>query len=201
MEMLQHRSRRYPVRVIGRRLRRPLVISGERLCLRDFVGSDFESVHSYATDREVVRFMEWGPNSAEATLEFLTRACSCAAETPRRQFELAVTMLDTGLLIGGIGIHTSGSQGMLGYCFARSAWGQGYATEAARLGASFAFGSLGLHRVWARCDSENEASIRVLVKLGLRREGLAKNDCQIRGEWRNTFTYAILADEWGQYTG
>jgi RimJ/RimL family protein N-acetyltransferase len=90
---------------------------------------------------------------------------------------------------------------MLGYCFARSAWGKGYATEAARLIISHGFHSLGIHRIWARCDSENEASLRVLEKLGMRREGLAKHDCQIRGEWRNTYLYAVLVDEWESPNG
>ena len=85
---------------------------------------------------------------------------------------------------------------MLGYCFARAAWGQGYASEAAHLIVGFGFESLGIHRVWAECDSENAASLRVLDKLGMRREGLFMHNCQIRGEWRDTALYAILEDEW-----
>ncbi len=172
------------------------MLANERLNLREFEPSDFDRVHSYATDSEVVRFMEWGPNSAEETRDFLLRACSYAKENPRRKFELAVIEVVSGQLVGGIGLHISDAQAMLGYCFASSVWGQGYATEAARLLLAYGFSSLNVHRVWARCDSENIASIRVLEKLGMRREGLAKHDCRIRGEWRNTFLYAVLADEW-----
>ncbi len=83
-----------------------------------------------------------------------------------------------------------------GYCFARPAWGQGFATEAARLILDFGFETLGIHRVRAGCDSENAASLRVLEKLGMRREGYFKHDCQIRGVWRDTVAFAILSDEW-----
>jgi len=172
------------------------VLKGERLILREFATADFDSVHAYAVDEAVVRYMEWGPNTEDATREFLVRALSFKEEAPRVTYEMAVTEAATGKLIGGFGLHTSGLQAMLGHCISRAAWGQGYATEAARLLVSHGFGSLGVHRVWARCDSENIASLRVLEKLGMRREGLAKHDCQIRGIWRSTFSYAVLEEEW-----
>ena len=76
----------------------------------------------------------------------------------------------------------------------------GFATEAARLILDFSFKTLGLHRVWAGCDSENVASARVLEKVGMRREGCHKHDCQIRGVWRDTLAFAILDDEWAAIT-
>ena len=177
------------------------MLKSERLILRDFATSDFDAVHAYAVDSEVVRYMEWGPNTEDATRDFLARALKFSEESPRTIFELAVTEASTGKLVGGIGLHTSELQAMLGYCFSRAAWGHGYATEAAHLLVSYGFQSVGVHRVWARCDSENAASLRLLEKLGMRCEGLAKHDCQIRGVWRNTFTYAVLAGEWNIQTG
>ena len=172
------------------------MLESERLILREFIDNDFEAVHAYATDLEVLRYMEWGPNSEGETREFLARSQSHASAEPRTGYELAVVEKATDGLLGGIGLHADGTQAMLGYCFARHAWGKGYATEAARLLVDFGFDSLGIHRVWARCDSENGTSLRVLEKLGMRREGYFKHDCQIRGEWRNTALFAILEDEW-----
>lgn len=172
------------------------MLSGERLVLREFDSGDLDAVHTYAKDIEVVRYMEWGPNSRAETEEFLARAEAQACADPRANYELAVVELNTGILVGGMGLRTEGLQGLLGYCFARSSWGNGYATEAARLMVAFGFGSLGLHRIRARCDSENAASRRVLEKIGMRREGCFKHDCQIRGEWRNTEVMAILESEW-----
>jgi RimJ/RimL family protein N-acetyltransferase len=173
-----------------------VVLKSQRLTLRDFREDDFEAVHAYATDLEVVRYMSWGPNSEVETREFLDRVHTQAVKDPRMVFELAVVNADSGGLIGGIGLHADGTQAMLGYCFARSAWGQGFATEAASRMARFGFESLGVHRIWAHCDSENAASIRVLEKLGMRREGCLRHECQIRGSWRDTLVFAILEDEW-----
>ena len=168
----------------------------DRLLLREFSDEDFEAVHAYASDPDVVRFMAWGPNSEAETREFLKRAKTDAEANPRRQFELAVVRRASGDLIGGIGLHVDGSNAMLGFCFARSAWGQGYATEAAQTLLDFGFGPLGLHRIWADCDSVNAASVRVLQKLGMRQEGHLRHECEIRGEWRDTLIFAILDEEW-----
>jgi RimJ/RimL family protein N-acetyltransferase len=53
---------------------------------------------------------------------------------------------------------------------ARSAWAQGYATEAAGAVVAWALAQPELHRVWAVCDVENAASARVLEKSGMTRE-------------------------------
>ena len=173
----------------------------ERLLLREFSDEDFQAVHAYASDPDVVRYMTWGPNSEDETREFLRLAKSNAEMDPRVQFGLAIVRHASDELIGSIGLHVDGSNAMLGFCYARSAWGRGYATEAARVLLDFGFGSLGLHRIWADCDSENAASIRVLQKLGMRQEGHLRHDCQIRGEWRDTLVFAILDNEWGLTAG
>ena len=172
------------------------MIQSERLTLREFRGDDFDAVHSYACDVEVVRYMPWGPNTDDETRAFLERAQSYASADPRTGYELAVVETSADRLIGGIGLDANDQQGVLGYCFARPAWGQGFATEAARLILDFGFETLGIHRVRAGCDSENAASLRVLEKIGMRREGYFKHDCQIRGVWRDTVAFAILSDEW-----
>jgi RimJ/RimL family protein N-acetyltransferase len=172
------------------------MFNSDRLFLREFCDDDFEAVHAYGSDPEVVRYMVWGPNSEEETRDFLERAQARAKVDPRAEYDFAVTLADTGELIGGIGIYVDGSNAMLGYCFARPVWGNGYASEAARLIVDLGFGSLGVHRVWAGCDPENVGSIGVLEKLGMTREGHLREECQIRGEWRDTLVFGILADEW-----
>lgn len=141
-----------------------------RLVLRELTDSDFGAVHAYASDPEVVRYMPWGPNSEAETREFIKRAQTMAAAQPRVGYELAVTVRQTGELIGAIGLHRERAQeneAMLGYCFGQPAWGHGYATEAGQAMVEFGLRSLGLESVWAGCDSDNSGSIRVLEKLGM----------------------------------
>ena len=67
-----------------------VIIQTKRLVLRDFNEDDWEAVHEYASDPEVVRYMEWGPNTEEETRNFIKRAISHQNEKPRRNFTLAI---------------------------------------------------------------------------------------------------------------
>ena len=53
-------------------------IETPRLLLRDFVPADWTAVHTYASDPEVVRFMNWGPNSVDDSQAFVARAIALA---------------------------------------------------------------------------------------------------------------------------
>jgi len=170
-----------------------------RLTLRDFREADWQAVHRYAVDPEVVRYMAWGPNTEAETQEFVRRTLEHQAAEPRRHFGLAVTLNPDGRLIGACNITAAGTDdrgGYIGYVLRRDHWRQGYATEAARALLGFGFGSLGLHRIIATCDTDNGASARVMEKAGMRREGRLLEHKWIKGRWRDSFLYAILDREW-----
>jgi ribosomal-protein-alanine N-acetyltransferase len=59
-----------------------------------------------------------------------------------------------------------------------------------------AFGSLGLHRVEANIQPENQASIRLVQKCGFRREGFSPRYLKIVGQWRDHERWALLTEEW-----
>ncbi|MDZ8104634.1 MAG: GNAT family protein [Nostoc sp. DedQUE12a] len=171
----------------------------ERLVLRDFVESDWPAVHQYASDREVVRYLTFGPNSEEDTKNFLQREILLQKQELRQHFALAVTLKSQKQLIGICRISTLDTvnkTGSIGYCFTKQFWGQGYATEAVREIISFGFQELGLHRIFATCHPANIASVRVMQKNGMQQEGYLRQHHWIKGEWRDSWLYAILEDEW-----
>ncbi len=143
------------------------MIRTARLLLRDFTAADFAAAHAWATDPEVVRYMEWGPNTEEETRAFLALKAQEAAAQPRTVLDLAVVPAGESEPVGSVGLRVAGRVGILGYCFARSAWGRGYATEAARGLVDHGFGELGLTLIRALCDPGNTASIHVMEKLGM----------------------------------
>lgn len=174
-------------------------IRTERLVMREFRESDLDAVHVYGSDPEVVRFMDWGPNTLEDTRAFLGRMFAAQAQWPRPDVNLAVEHVADGRVIGAIrlGITDAANRTAdLGYSFARSYWRQGLGVEAARAMLDVGFRALGLHRIHAHCDPRNAGSYGVMEKLGMRREGLLRHNLRLRGEWRDTLLYAILADEW-----
>ena len=171
----------------------------ERLLLREMRADDETAVHEYASDPEVVRLMIWGPNTREATSEFLTRAFDAQEKWPRAAVGLAIELKSERRMIGSIELRISDEANRtadFGYVLNRKYWGHGYMTEGARAVLNVAFNALKLHRVWATCHAQNRASYRVMEKLGMRREGLFLKNAMEKGEWRDTYLYAVLAEEW-----
>ena len=60
----------------------------------------------------------------------------------------------------------------------------------------FGFAGLGLESVWAGCDTENGASIRVLEKLGMSVQPKYPRDAEVSGEWRDSLMFRIRSSEW-----
>ena len=176
-----------------------LPIVTARLEIRDFVPADRQALHEYASDPRVTQYLWWGPFSEIDTLQFLERVGRDAKASPREKFELAVVDRALGRVIGGCELLSRRSiyqEYEIGYCFRPDAWGRGFATETVRALLDFGFRSISAHRIYALVDPENAASGQLLARLGLRREGHLRKDSLIRGEWRDSWVYALLAEEW-----
>lgn len=145
-----------------------------RLLLREFRRTDHAAVHEFASDPEVVRHTDWGPNTPQDTAAFLREVAAHAALTPRSTFALAIVNPAVGALIGSIQLAETDPphrQAEIGYVLARPWWGHGYATEATQALMRFGFDQLGLREISATCDPANVASARVLTKAECGRSG------------------------------
>ena len=89
------------------------------------------------------------------------------------------------------------TEAQLGYIFDPAYGGQGYATEAVTAVVAHAFGQLGVRRMTAGCFADHLASVRILEKIGMRREqhGVGDSWHAERG-WVDGYTYAMLAESW-----
>jgi [ribosomal protein S5]-alanine N-acetyltransferase len=66
-------------------------IPTERLILREFRDADWPSVQRYASDLDVVRYQDWGPNSEQQTFDFIARTIEARLE-PRTAYTLAIEL-------------------------------------------------------------------------------------------------------------
>jgi ribosomal-protein-alanine N-acetyltransferase len=170
-----------------------------RLRLREWREDDWPGAHAYGSDPEVVRYMDWGPNTEEATRAFIAASMRARQATPRTHYDLAVTLAESDEVIGGCRIWIESPEHLdasIGYSLVRAHWGHGYATEVARGLIRFGFETLGMHRIWAIVEPENAASARVLEKAGMQREGRLRDHRYAKGHWRDSVIYAILAPDW-----
>ena len=124
-----------------------LPIVTARLTLQDFVPGDFDTIHAYASDPDVTRFMFHGVRTANDTRDYLDRMIASQAETPRLIWELAVIERWSGRLVAACDLTCENPrEGDLGFIFSKDAWGMGYATESAQAMVRAGFNELGLAR-------------------------------------------------------
>jgi RimJ/RimL family protein N-acetyltransferase len=152
----------------------PNEITTERLVLRPPTEADAEQLFSrYCQDREVCRYMSWGPHrSIDDTYDYLRRITS--ENEAGTSAGYLIFSQRTNELLGSVGGRLNATTVQWGYCLARAAWGQGFATEAARAFASEAIRQPSIWRLQAFCDLENRASARVLEKSGSKLEGVLR---------------------------
>ncbi|WP_046213837.1 GNAT family N-acetyltransferase [Paenibacillus wulumuqiensis] len=167
-----------------------------RLWIRELVMDDWTAVHTYASDLQVTRHTIWGPNTEQDTLDYVESILREQQQEPRTVYEMAVIRKENSQLIGGCGLHLSSpGQAEIGYCYHPDCWGQGYASEAAQAMLEYGFGQLDLHRIYARCRPENTGSAKVMQKIGMTYEGHLRGHMYYKQQWRDSYQYSILQQE------
>jgi RimJ/RimL family protein N-acetyltransferase len=167
--------------------------------LRPFTETDLPAFIAYRNDPMVARYQSWeGISDAEASA-FLQEQKALQPGTPGQGMQIALEYKDTGTLVGDCYfiIHKhDAQQAEIGYTLARAQQGQGFATQAVSCLLTYAFVQHHLHRITAITDCENVASVALLERLGMRREGHFLQNVWFKGKWGDEYLYAILKEEW-----
>lgn len=165
----------------------------ERLILRRHEEKDFADMREYLSDEKVVAFEPYLPMSDDEVRE-------CLRERMGSDEFIVVEEKASGKMIGNLYVGERFCDSVeIGYVLNRSFWQKGYATEACRKVMEFVF-SQGKHRLEAECDPKNEASWRLLERLGFRREGFLQKNVYFRTDnagnpiWKDSFLYAKRQD-------
>ena len=144
----------------------PILMSA-RLLLRPFSLNDVIEVSHLVGEYEVAEplMAVSYPYSEDDALRWITKH-SPSYET-NGSLNFAVELCENKTLVGFIGMGGNDRQAGMGYWYGKAFWGNGYATEAGRAILAFGFEELDLQRVEASHLSKNEASGRVLSKIGM----------------------------------
>jgi RimJ/RimL family protein N-acetyltransferase len=171
-----------------------------RLLLREVEAGDWQAIYQWCSDPEVVRFnLSGGPSTEERSRAYVQQAIAWAKEQPRRDCAFAIILRADGQLIGGCRLRVIDPDSRvadIGFGLYRQFWGQGFATEAVRALLSFGFEEPGMHHLSGEPIAANTASIRVMEKVGMRREGHFRERYWFEDRWWDSFHYAILDHEW-----
>lgn len=174
-------------------------ITTPRLVLREFVAGDWPAVLAYQREPLYLRYGARTGRSEAEVQQHVQELLDQQAEQPRRRFRLAITLRESGRLIGSCAIRRAAAnewEADIGYDLAPDTWGNGYATEAARAMVDFGFQEWALHRVSSWCIADNTGSARVLERVGLRLEGRLRENEYFKGRWWDTLLYGMLAGDW-----
>jgi RimJ/RimL family protein N-acetyltransferase len=171
-----------------------------RLRLRPLSSADVKSLLAYRSLEQVCRYVPFEPMSEDAIVEKLAGDWSRTTITTEGEaLTLGVELTATGRLIGDVMLALRSVEhrgGEIGWVFDPDHTGHGYATEAAHELLHLAFDQLGLHRVVARVDARNGASLRLAERLGMRREAHLIGNEWFKGAWSDEVDFAILEKEW-----
>ncbi|MFT5012279.1 MAG: ribosomal-protein-alanine N-acetyltransferase [Patiriisocius sp.] len=142
-------------------------LSGERIIVRDWRVDELEGMHRWLGNPQVRKFLSFGTSSIDESAAHLRDVIDSQKENPREHYYLAIELKESGMTIGDAGFSWKGKGiAEIGYFLEPDYWGKGFATEAAKMMITFAFG-LGADQVLASCDVENADSEMVMRRCGM----------------------------------
>ncbi len=173
-------------------------INTERLQLRRFRIEDVQAVYeNYGSDPKVNTYISFAPC---ATLEGAQGFIAMHMEQYEKDpsfYGWAITLDDT--VIGSIGLFNvdeDSEQCELGYSLGSRWWGAGYGSEAAKAVLKYGFEQVEAHRIYASHHIDNQASGRVLAKIGMKSEGILRDGQKnADGTFSDLVLYARLSTD------
>lgn len=169
---------------------------GPRLYFRPLERADARQLVTFLNDPGVRRTLLFhrpmGVGQEEGFLEALGK--------DEHQVVLGIARHNHADLIGTVGLHKldfRSRHAEFGLVIGeRSAWGQGFGTEATRMMLDYGFGTLNLNRIWLQVYASHASAIRVYEKAGFRKEGVQRQQHFADGRYEDGVLMGILRSEW-----
>jgi len=173
------------------------VLTGRTVTLRELRASDAASLFAMLTTEEVSRFISPPPTTVEGFERFIAwthrqrtaGSYACFAVTVQG-FDTAIGIFQVRELEPGFGAAE------WGFAIGSAFWGTGVFQEGAEMILGFAFETLGVHRLEARCAVRNGRGNGALQKIGAVQEGVLRKAFLKNGEYLDQALYAIVEDDW-----
>jgi len=178
---------------------RPMpVLETERLRLRRAYLTDTDDIFICTGNENICRYETWERHRSHIeTLGFINDLME--KYDSNRCTEWIIEEKSLGRAIGVINLHDiceGNRYAEMGFWIAEDTWHKGYASEAARAVTDFAFSVLGLNKLGCMCATENTASEKVLLRLGMTLEGILRKHINIKGSFSDIKYFSILREEY-----
>lgn len=173
------------------------VLTGTHVTLRALRASDAPSLLAMLTTEEVTRFISPPPTTVEGFERFIAWTQRMWAEGTYACFAVTVAGCDTAIGIFQVRALEPGfGTAEWGFAIGTPFWGTGVFEQAARLMLAFAFDTLDVHRLEARCAVRNGRGNGALQKIGAVQEGILRKSFLRDGQYLDQALYSIVEDDW-----
>jgi RimJ/RimL family protein N-acetyltransferase len=170
------------------------------LLIRPFIERDLDDLFAIQSREDVTRYLYWSPRDRDEVGEVLKEwMVPPPMDSEGQALVLAAELQESSRVIGSLFLFRRGlqhRQGEIGFVFNPDHQGRGLATEGASELLRIGFQGLNLHRIYGRCDGRNQASARLMERLGMRQEAHLIENERVKGVWTDELVFAILAQEW-----
>lgn len=170
----------------------------ERLTLRKMMVIDSQDMYEYASRNDVTKYLTWYPHPdrgyTKQYLQYLGNRYAAGMF-----YDWAVVFEPDCKMVGTCGFtsfNCAFDSAEVGYVLNPDYWGRGIATEALERVLQFGFEELRLHRIEAKFIQGNEASLRVMERVGMTLEGYLREGMLIKGSYVTVGVASVLASEW-----
>ena len=183
---------------IGKLFSKAPVLETDRLIFRSIRASDVYDIYEYSSNPKTSQYLLWEPHES---IEFTKRFIDIIlAKYKSGEFhDWAIVCKENKKMIGTCGFTRMDELNRvaeIGYVLNPDYWGNGFATEAAKRVMEFAFEELKVNRVEARFMFGNEASLKVMHKIGMKFEGYQRESLFVKGRYRTIGIASILKREY-----
>ena len=164
-------------------------IATPRLRLRHARADDLAAIHAVLSDPRATRW--WSTPPHETLDQSRIWLGSMIAGNAEGSDDFVIER--EGQVIGKAGFFMAPE---LGYILHPDYWGQGLALEAVGAVVGHEFATRDHDALEADVDPANQASIRLLERLGFARTGFAENTWNSGGEWKDSLYYSLTRSAW-----
>lgn len=179
-------------------------LDGNRIDLVAISENGLDDMYEYSKKPEFYRYLELEPHqNIEETKKYLRKLAK--RSKPGRGHYWFIKLKAENKVIGTFGVvnlDKKRSSAEIGYGLSPDYWGQGYFSEALMMVLRHLFTDLGFHRIWAKTQSDNVASIQAIEKAGFKEEGVMRDFyLSGNGKWHDADLFSILRDEFVNHIG
>ncbi|PGM59619.1 GNAT family protein [Bacillus sp. AFS053548] len=176
----------------------PIIVT-KRLNLRKIEMNDANRMFDYLfSDHRVMDNLIKGPHKSIS--ETINRLTEITNQYESNKFcYWGIEIKETGELIGTIDIYNIDEDTEnceVGYDIGFNWWNQGYGTEALHAVVEFAFRFMNIHKISATHHIDNPASGKIMLKVGMKREGIIRHMVRKNNQYKDCGIYGILQQEY-----